>query len=88
MWNVMAKVIPVTTGGDWNNFRITQAISEQQTKRARNYGTANNSHIGHCTRTAKSADIKIKCKGIPLQALTGPRGSRRLRLPEFKTIGT
>jgi hypothetical protein len=24
---------------------------------------------------------------IPLQALTGPEGSRRLRLPDFKTIG-
>jgi hypothetical protein len=29
-----------------------------------------------------------KGKAIPLQALTGPEGSRRLRLPEFKTIGT
>jgi hypothetical protein len=27
-------------------------------------------------------------KPIPLQALTGPEGSRRLRLPDFKTIGT
>jgi hypothetical protein len=27
-------------------------------------------------------------KAIPLQALTGPEGSRRLRLPDFKTIGT
>jgi hypothetical protein len=27
-------------------------------------------------------------KAIPLQALTGPEGSRRLRLPNFKTIGT
>jgi hypothetical protein len=26
-------------------------------------------------------------KVIPLQALTGPEGSRRLRLPDFKTIG-
>jgi hypothetical protein len=24
---------------------------------------------------------------MPLQALTGPEGSRRLRLPDFKTIG-
>jgi hypothetical protein len=30
----------------------------------------------------------IKCKAIPLQTLTGPEGSRRLRLPDFKTIGT
>jgi hypothetical protein len=27
-------------------------------------------------------------KAIPLQALTGPEGSRRLRLPVFKTINT
>ena len=30
----------------------------------------------------------IKGKAIPLQALRGPEGSRRLRLPDFKTIGT
>jgi hypothetical protein len=29
-----------------------------------------------------------KGKVTPLQALTGPEGSRRLRLPDFKTIGT
>jgi len=31
---------------------------------------------------------KSKGKVIPLQAWTGPEGSRRLRLPDFKTIGT
>jgi hypothetical protein len=30
----------------------------------------------------------IEDKAIPLQALTGPEGSRRLRLPDIKTIGT
>jgi hypothetical protein len=31
----------------------------------------------------------FKGKAIPLQALAGPEGSRRLRLPDFfKTIGT
>jgi hypothetical protein len=29
-----------------------------------------------------------KGKAIPLQALTGPEGSRRLKLPDIKTIGT
>jgi len=29
-----------------------------------------------------------KGKAIPLQAWTGPESSRRLRLPDFKTIGT
>jgi hypothetical protein len=32
--------------------------------------------------------VKGKGKAIPLQALTGPEGSRRLRLSDFKTIGT
>jgi hypothetical protein len=27
-------------------------------------------------------------KAIPLEALKGPEGSRRLKLPDFKTIGT
>jgi hypothetical protein len=29
----------------------------------------------------------VKGKAIPLQAWAGPEGSRRLRLPDFKTIG-
>jgi len=29
-----------------------------------------------------------KGKAIPLQAWTGPEGSRRMRLPDFMTIGT
>jgi len=29
-----------------------------------------------------------KGKAIPLQAWTGPEGSRRLRFPDFKTFGT
>jgi hypothetical protein len=31
---------------------------------------------------------EVKVKVIPLQALTGPEGSRWLRLPDFKTFGT
>jgi len=27
-------------------------------------------------------------KAIPVQATSGPKGSRRLRLPDFKTVGT
>jgi len=33
----------------------------------------------------KNANIKI---AIPLQTWTYPEGSRRLRLPDFKTFGT
>jgi hypothetical protein len=31
---------------------------------------------------------KVKDKAIPLQAWTGREGSRSLRLPDFKTVGT
>ena len=31
---------------------------------------------------------RINGKAIPLQAWTGPEGSRKLMLPDFKTIGT
>ena len=34
------------------------------------------------------ANRYVLVKAIPLQAWTGPEGSRRLRLPDFKTIGT
>jgi hypothetical protein len=36
----------------------------------------------------KSKKGKGKGKVISLQAWTGPEGSRRLRLPDFKTIST
>jgi len=31
---------------------------------------------------------KGKGKAIPLQAWTGPEGSKRLRLPDFNTVDT
>jgi len=31
--------------------------------------------------------VKGKGKAIPVQAWTGPEGSRRFRLPDFYTIG-
>ena len=32
--------------------------------------------------------VRDNGKAIALQAWTGPEGSRRLRLPDFKTVGT
>ena len=40
------------------------------------------------SRQEMVTDSKGKGKAIPLQAWTGPQGSRRLRFPDFKTIGT
>jgi hypothetical protein len=31
---------------------------------------------------------KVKVKLSPVQAWTGPEDSRKLRLPDFKTVGT
>jgi hypothetical protein len=36
----------------------------------------------------RNEEVKGKGKAIPLQAWTGPKGFRRLRLPDLKTIGT
>jgi hypothetical protein len=47
------------------------------------------SHIYHAQLPSISPplhlDANSKGKAIPLQALTGPEGSRRLRLPDFMT---
>ena len=49
--------------------------------------------LASCQQTCMIYTIAV-CKGkgkgkaISLQAWTGPEGSRRLRLPDFKTIGT
>jgi hypothetical protein len=55
-------------------------------------GLSFNFFIGGMKRktTTNTTTIKSKDKGkaIPLQAWTGPEGSRRLRLPDFKTIVT
>jgi len=32
--------------------------------------------------------VKVELKAIPIQGWIGPEGSRRLRLPDFKTVGT
>ena len=39
---------------------------------------------GHVTKM----NIKIQGKAIAVQVWKGPEGSQRLRLPDFKTIGT
>jgi hypothetical protein len=33
-------------------------------------------------------NMSVKGKAIPLQAWTVPEGSKRLRLPDFKTVGS
>ena len=58
MWNVKAKVIPViigATGTFPKSFRkyVSDIPGNHDVK-----GTIENSHIGHCTHTADSANVK------------------------------
>jgi len=41
-----------------------------------------------CEKNSDLLVLNLDVKAIPLQAWTGPKDSRRLRLPDFKTIGT
>jgi hypothetical protein len=54
--------------------------------KARNFSFLVSTETG--SRTSAAFSSMGKGKAIPLQALTGPEGSRSLRLPDFKTIGT
>jgi hypothetical protein len=49
---------------------------------------ASNPHLLKTPPPPQLPTVKSKGKAIPLQALRGPEGSRKLRLPDFKTIGT
>jgi hypothetical protein len=59
MWNVKENVIPGITGAT-NYLRIIQAIAGQQSGKARNHGTTENSHIGNCTRTSEITNVKVQ----------------------------
>jgi hypothetical protein len=45
--------------GNWNHFEISRTIPEQHNANARHQGATANSHTGHCTHTAGSADVKL-----------------------------
>jgi hypothetical protein len=68
----MGKIVSVYEHFGLRTFRFTNGLQER---------------IKFVNR-GPTVQAKVKYKTIPLQALTGPEGSRRLRLPDFKTIGT
>ena len=47
-----------------------------------------NIYIKLFTHRHINVKVKVKSKAIPLQAWTGPEGTRRLSLPDFKTVDT
>jgi len=52
------------------------------------HGLRYNTHINNWSDIHNLSSKQDKGKAIPLQAWTGPEGSKRLRLPDFMTIGT
>ena len=46
--------------GNWNYLKINQKIPAQRIRKARNQGTTENSHIGHCTLTSESTNVKVQ----------------------------
>ena len=45
---------------DWDHFKIIQKIHKEHTRRPCSEGTTENSHIGHCTHTSESANVKVQ----------------------------
>ena len=59
MWNVKAKVIPVIKGATGTISQSFRQYLVLHNGKARNQGTTKNRHIGHCTHTSKSTNVKV-----------------------------
>jgi hypothetical protein len=46
--------------GNWNLLKIIQKIPERRTGNPRSQGATDNSHIGHCTHTPESTNVKVQ----------------------------
>jgi hypothetical protein len=53
MWNVKRWVISVIITGT-----ISKSFRKYMSNRSRSKGTTEDCHIGHCTHTSESADVK------------------------------
>ena len=45
--------------GNWNHAKIIHKVPEQHTRKVQNQGTTKNSHIGHCTHSSESTNVKV-----------------------------
>jgi hypothetical protein len=45
--------------GNWNNFKITQKILEQDIAKGPKQGTTESGHIVHCEHTSESANVQV-----------------------------
>ena len=46
--------------GCWDYFKVIQKIREQHTRKTWSQGTTEHSHIGHCTHTSGSTNVKVQ----------------------------
>jgi len=46
--------------GDWDYFKVIQQIREQHTRKTCSQGSPENSHVGHCTLTPESTNVKVQ----------------------------
>jgi hypothetical protein len=53
----------------------------------RNRGRSHNRYENRLMIEYMLKNYTVKGKAIPLQSWRGPEGSRRVRLPDFKTVG-
>jgi hypothetical protein len=85
-WYVLSKQTELT-----ENLLITNNASHYcQRPQRENCLMANDGlFCEYCTAATFVFSLEKRLsKAIPLQPLTGPEGSRRVRLPDFKTIST
>jgi len=57
MWNVKTKVIPVITGATGT---ISKSFRKYVSNLPGKHEVTENSHIGHCTHTAESTNVKVQ----------------------------
>jgi hypothetical protein len=60
MWNVKTEVIPVIRGETGTISKSFRKYVSNITRKSRSCGTAENSHIGHCTHTSESANVEME----------------------------
>ena len=57
--NALKNMILVTQR-IWHHIKITDKIREQHIWKGRRQGTLENSHIGHCTQTSETTNVKVQ----------------------------
>ena len=67
---------------------VTLTLNGQQQRNVCKLKTTYHGHTVLLEDGTHVADTSLKDKALPLQAWTGPEDSRRLRIPDFKTIST